>query len=72
VGSELVQPDASVAAAAEDPDVGVSDAAASSSPALALLAELERADDHDLDTRLALLRRVESTIATSLEGLDGL
>jgi hypothetical protein len=42
------------------------------SPALSLLAELEHADDLDLESRLVLLRRVESTIATSLEGLDGL
>jgi hypothetical protein len=42
------------------------------SPALSLLSELERADELDLESRLVLLRRVESTIATSLEGLDGL
>jgi len=41
-------------------------------PALALIAELERADELDLESRLVLLRRVESTISTSLEGLDGL
>jgi hypothetical protein len=42
------------------------------SPVLALLAELEGADDLALEDRLVLLRRVESTISASLEGLDGL
>ena len=37
-----------------------------------LLSELESADDLPLDERLELLRRAESSIAGSLEGLDGL
>ena len=37
-----------------------------------LTAALEQADELPLDDRLELLRRAESAISRSLEGLDGL
>ncbi len=56
-------------------DADVVDDGASQEPAdeLAdLTAALEQADELPLDDRLELLRRAESAISRSLEGLDGL
>ena len=64
-------PQSSVVSAV-DAEVTVAALGPHGSPALALVAALEGADDLALEDRLVLLRRVESTISASLEGLDGL
>jgi len=58
------------AAAEPSSDVGSADAPAAE--LIALTEALEGADDLPLDDRLDLLRRTESAISRSLEGLDGL